>query len=116
MIGFTSMNAPSPSNCSFLLLFVFSCEVSFRALFMHKTQAPFASNILESPELEDRYDRILGAIGYELIEEPEEVFEELNILEEKKCPEQGVVQGIKHDAEQVAIKLLATRLKISTTS
>ncbi|TQE05405.1 hypothetical protein C1H46_008995 [Malus baccata] len=63
----------------------------------------------ESPGLEDRNDRILGAIGYELIEEPEEVFEELNILEEKKCPEQGVVQGIKHDAEQVAIKLLATR-------
>lgn len=81
-----------------------------------KLKPHLLQNILESPELEDRNDRILGAIGYELIEEPDEVFEELNILKEKKCPEQGVVQGIKHDAEQVAIKLLATRLKLSTTS
>ncbi|XP_007206841.1 uncharacterized protein LOC18774008 isoform X1 [Prunus persica] len=58
-----------------------------------------------SPELEDQIDHLSGDVGYELMEEPEEVFEELNTHQVKKCYEKDVL----HDAEKVAIKLLATR-------
>ncbi|BBH04431.1 regulatory protein RecX family protein [Prunus dulcis] len=56
-------------------------------------------------ELEDQIDHLSGDVGYELMEEPEEVFEELNTHQVKKCYEKDVL----HDAEKVAIKLLATR-------
>ncbi|CAB4281885.1 unnamed protein product [Prunus armeniaca] len=58
-----------------------------------------------SPELEDQIDHLSGDVGYELMEEPEEVFEELNTHQVKKCYEKDVL----HDAEKVAIKLLGTR-------
>lgn len=79
------------------------------------------------PYLEGQIDHDLGAVGYEFIEEPEPVVEELGIQQNKKFieePEQvieelGVHQNkhrvqseYKYDAEKLAIKLLAARLTL----
>lgn len=63
--------------------------------------------------LKGQVDHDPGAMGYELIEEPELVIEELE-SHQKKHHDQDVLQSVKskHDAENLAIKLLATRLTL----
>lgn len=44
-------------------------------------------NIIAAPDLKDKTNHLSGAVGYELMEEPEEVFEELKGSKEKEFPE-----------------------------
>ncbi|XP_015880799.3 uncharacterized protein LOC107416775 isoform X2 [Ziziphus jujuba] len=69
-----------------------------------------ASSLPFSVSEKGQVDHDPGAMGYELIEEPELVIEELE-SHQKKHHDQDVLQSVKskHDAENLAIKLLATR-------
>lgn len=56
-------------------------------------------NIIAAPDLKDQMNHLSGAVGYELMEEPEEVFEELKGSTEKEFPEFSDVSALKSDVK-----------------
>lgn len=91
----------SPRNCVFALVYFSSSTLVF---VYAQISSDLLHNFVESPELEDQFNHLSGAVADdELMEEPEEVSEELDVLQGSKTT---------HDVEKAAIELLAGRLEL----